>query len=85
MLHILESEAGIDEQSNENIRRSDYSLNAHHIQPIKAGGDNTLDNLITLCGKCHKREHSTDANIRRKHLSLDFFGIVSGDPVREEG
>jgi 5-methylcytosine-specific restriction endonuclease McrA len=84
LLLLMESETGIREQSNGVVRRSDYILNAHHIIPIRMGGDNTPGNLITLCGKCHRKEHSADANIRRKHLCLESFGIKP-DPVCEEG
>jgi hypothetical protein len=45
---------------------TDHILNCHHIKPIKDGGNNQLDNLITLCGKCHKIEHSHDKNLIRK-------------------
>jgi 5-methylcytosine-specific restriction endonuclease McrA len=85
LLHLMESETGISEKSNNSGKKSDYVLNAHHIRPINLGGDNSLDNLITLCGKCHKKEHSTDANIKRKHYPLEFFGIGPVDPVGEEG
>ncbi len=83
--HLRESETGIKEKSDNRAKRADYILNAHHIKPVNLGGDNILNNLITLCGKCHKREHSTDANVKRKHLSLEFFGIRTDDPVGEEG
>jgi 5-methylcytosine-specific restriction endonuclease McrA len=46
-------------------------LHVHHIIPIKMGGNNTLDNLITLCEDCHKKEHSHIENIKRKHILLD--------------
>ena len=29
------------------------SAQVHHIQSRKKGGTNDLDNLITLCGRCH--------------------------------
>jgi len=45
-------------------------LHAHHIKPIKDGGNNKLENLITLCGKCHKNEHSHTRNVARKHRPL---------------
>lgn len=34
-------------------------LEAHHNNPHADGGDNTPDNLITLCNVCHDRVHST--------------------------
>ena len=80
----LESETGSKEPSNGIVRRSDYILNAHHIIPVRMGGDNSPGNLITLCGRCHRKEQSAVANIRRKHLSLESFGIGT-DPVGDEG
>lgn len=80
---FMESET-VREQSNGMVRRSDFILNAHHIIPIRTGGDNSPGNLITLCGKCHHKEHSADANIRRKHLCLESFG-VGPNPVSDEG
>lgn len=32
-------------------------LHVHHIKKIKDGGTNTIDNLITLCYKCHSKIH----------------------------
>ncbi len=36
---------------------SKSELHIHHKIPVKKGGDHFLDNLITLCGKCHLKEH----------------------------
>lgn len=33
-------------------------LHVHHILPISKGGDDTLDNLSTLCLKCHREVHN---------------------------
>jgi hypothetical protein len=49
---------------------TDHIMNCHHIKPIKQGGNNQLDNLISLCGKCHKAEHSHTRNVARKHRPL---------------
>jgi 5-methylcytosine-specific restriction endonuclease McrA len=35
-------------------------LHVHHIIPRRKGGLNTLDNLISLCHKCHKPEEFKD-------------------------
>lgn len=32
-------------------------VQVHHIQALADGGDNRADNLITLCYKCHMKEH----------------------------
>jgi len=51
------------------FRRDDYTcqtcsrilpkqkLHAHHLLEISCGGTNQLDNLITLCARCHAKEH----------------------------
>jgi 5-methylcytosine-specific restriction endonuclease McrA len=68
-----ESEKMINGKVNPNYDYTDYVLNCHHIKPIKDGGNNRLENLITLCGKCHKKEHSRVKNVERKHKSFDSF------------
>jgi 5-methylcytosine-specific restriction endonuclease McrA len=34
------------------------ALDVHHIVPINRGGNNWLQNLISLCRQCHKRIHA---------------------------
>jgi hypothetical protein len=60
----------MSERNKPHYTPTDYVLNCHHIKPIKDGGNNRLENLITLCGKCHKIEHSRVKNIARKHKPL---------------
>jgi 5-methylcytosine-specific restriction endonuclease McrA len=73
---------GIVGEHNEMFKQTDFILNAHHIKPISEGGDNTPANLVTLCGKCHKKEHSAAANRKRKHIGLESFGFV---PIGNKG
>jgi hypothetical protein len=35
------------------ICQSQIRLHVHHVKPISFGGNNSLQNLITLCSKCH--------------------------------
>lgn len=35
----------------------------HHIKARQEGGDDTLDNLIPLCGKCHREWHEREGSI----------------------
>ena len=37
------------------------NLQVHHQQFRSEGGSDTLDNLITLCHRCHRRLHSSSA------------------------
>jgi len=53
----------------------DYALHCHHIMPIKDGGNNKLENLKTLCGKCHKIEHSRKKKVEKQHVPLAAFGV----------
>jgi len=34
------------------------ALHAHHIVPLSQGGTNSIDNLITVCGACHRQIHA---------------------------
>lgn len=43
-------------------------LEAHHIIYTSQGGKDTLDNLITLCAKCHDKVH-------KGQLTLDTSGV----------
>lgn len=36
-----------------------FPLEVHHITPLYRGGTNQLENLITLCHKCHMAQHAT--------------------------
>jgi ferredoxin len=46
------------------------SLDVHHIIPYNKGGLDTLDNLMTLCPKCHPGE---EAKSRRLYGSITAF------------
>ena len=37
---------------------TDVDAEVHHIIPLKQGGTNHFDNLMTLCKRCHSRETS---------------------------
>ena len=45
----------------------DTKLEVHHIKPKRLYGSNTLDNLITLCGKCHKE------TVNKEELYMEHF------------
>lgn len=33
-----------------------HKLDTHHIKPLRLGGSDSLENLMVLCRKCHRRE-----------------------------
>lgn len=41
------------------IRKKDGSpyLEVHHVVPLSVGGEDTLDNVISLCPNCHREKH----------------------------
>ena len=39
-----------------------YNLEIHHKKPVSQGGDNSDDNLETICTDCHAKEHPEIAN-----------------------
>jgi hypothetical protein len=47
-------------------------LEVHHLVPRSRGGKNTRDNLVTLCGSCHRMSHE------RGGLGLRDYFIPSG-------
>ena len=45
-------------------------LEVHHIKPKRLGGSNTLDNLITLCGKCHQKTEGVEEQYMQKYFTI---------------
>ena len=43
--------------SGHQVRRR--NLHVHHITRLSAGGDNSIDNLITLCHMCHRKQEGS--------------------------
>lgn len=59
-------------------RSKDPVLNVHHIESRKTGGDSP-DNLVTLCGTCHKAHHvgTIELNLKRASASLRDAAFMS--------
>lgn len=50
---ILDTQAAIDTRNHASLAR----LQVHHKRPLSKGGDNSLDNLVSLCFDCHEDQH----------------------------
>ena len=50
--------------------RANCKLEVHHIKPRRLNGSNTLDNLITLCEKCHQKTEGKEELFMNKYFSL---------------
>ena len=48
-------------------KKSNCKLEVHHIKPKRLGGSNTIENLISLCEKCH------DKTERQEEMFMDMF------------
>ena len=44
----------------------DAKLEVHHIKPVCEGGDDSPENLISLCHDCHMKRHHPDNNTKDK-------------------
>ncbi|HEW92170.1 MAG TPA: HNH endonuclease [Thermotogaceae bacterium] len=51
-------------------------LQIHHIIPRNKGGTDTLNNLITLCAKCHKELHEGKWVLKKKPKQYKYPAIL---------
>lgn len=66
-----------DKNSCMNCGRSDCKLEIHHIVPKRMQGNNTMDNLISLCEKCHKEVTGQEFRFINK-----FQQLIKGKNIR---
>lgn len=55
-------------------------LQAHHIVPRSEGGPDTLDNLITLCRRCHGVQHPDNEVFDDDRAEAPLFPYEESDP-----
>ena len=61
-------------------------LEVHHKIPLSLGGDDSMDNLIVICGSCHAKLHNgtkkiltkigvrkAQQNYAKRHMALNFY------------
>jgi len=66
-----------DKNSCMNCGRSNCKLEIHHIIPKRMQGNNTMDNLISLCEKCHKEVTGQEFRFINK-----FQQLIKGKNIR---
>lgn len=57
-------------------KRGYAKLEVHHITPKRLSGNNTIDNLITLCVDCHKQTHGKEEVFIKK-----YYNIIKGKNI----
>lgn len=50
--------------------KSNTVLEVHHIKPRRLNGSNTLDNLITLCSKCHQKTKGKEEQYMKHYFNM---------------
>jgi len=51
-------------------KRDNVKLEVHHIIPKRLNGNNTIDNLISLCTECHKNTQGNEESFINKYYKL---------------
>lgn len=50
--------------------KSNCKLEVHHIKPRRLNGSSTLNNLITLCGKCHQKTEGNEEQYMQHYFDM---------------
>lgn len=61
------------------ICNSRSSLEIHHIVKRRDGGNNDLDNLITLCSKCHRHIETGNVETAIKKCTQNYIRVANND------
>lgn len=57
--------------------KSNTVLEVHHIKPRRLNGSNTLNNLITLCSKCHQKTEGVE-----EQYMQHYFDILGSSDIK---
>ena len=52
------------------IPSGEIRLQVHHLLPRSLSGKDEMENLVTLCGHCHSREHELGSELQRNRTAL---------------
>ena len=50
--------------------RTNCILEVHHIKPKRLNGPDTINNLVTLCGRCHDRTENREGQYMDRYFSM---------------
>ena len=64
------------------ICTSGHNLHVHHIRPRIRGGAHIEDNLITLCGKCHRHIETRDIDHATNKCYRNYINVIRNEEIR---
>lgn len=56
---------------------NDHRIVAHHVVPVGLGGKDSPDNLVTLCGFCHRAIHAAVGKHRKFFKKANRHGTLA--------
>lgn len=63
---------------------SSEDLETHHRTYARLGQAGELDDLVVLCGRCHRRHHGTFDECADRQLRLPGFGFRALVPIGDD-
>lgn len=51
---------------------SGFSVEAHHVTPVKNGGEDAYWNLVALCHECHRNRYHLHSVLSEDHRAMLF-------------
>ena len=62
-----------------------FELELHHLTPFSNGGNNDINNLITLCKSCHLFMHCNPKLVMKQHIKHKERINAGLDRAKKEG
>jgi len=59
------------------VEKGSSRLEVHHIVPFRLSHDNSENNLIPLCSRCHKKIEFTTVEVESTGLSVDEMFVIN--------
>jgi 5-methylcytosine-specific restriction endonuclease McrA len=55
-----------------------YAAHHHHLQYRSKGGEDTTDNIVTLCVSCHSAQHNGEIRLSGNADTRNSIGVLNG-------